>query len=333
MKPFFLSLILFPFSALAAENNITISVAGVTPRGCPIDVRVQGKPGPKGDVLFFPGFADCKDNHDALFRAWEAKGYRVISFNYPEHGTVPRCKGIIFDTLRMKHIKTIAKRVEAELRNKDGASGSAPLTLAGWSTGGLLAAKAEKENWFQERKVQGMLLFAPAVSVDLNPFKNREVSLDTLAPGAKLRCPIQPKAPETVGLGGEIAASAIFKDYSPRVPTLSILASNKDEYIDAAKVKDWMRRQSNVYGYQCLLSKDGEKDVSYHGPDITPGVSEHAIAISSAFLGELGKGGRNLSRVPERGPCAKISARQSARDSGGSSGMSNEEEESTGSAR
>lgn len=311
----FISALLLPLASFALSNDFTLSVPGVTPRGCEIDVRVQGKPGPKGDIVFFPGFADCKDNHDALFRAWELKGYRVISFNYPEHGKEPKCKGLVFDTLRMKHIKTIAKHVENQVRAKTPGD-AGPLTLAGWSTGGLLAAKAEKEDWF-DRKPQAMVLYAPAVSVDINPFKNREVNADTLAPGAKLACPIQPKSPETVGLGGEIAASSLFKDYSPRVPTLSVLASNKDDYIDALQVKNWTRKRENVYGFQCLLAKGGEKDVPYHGPDITPGIAEHAIALSTDFLASVGT--NKLGSIPGRGPCAKLGHSDSGggRDSGG----------------
>lgn len=307
-----------PLAALAASENFTLPIGGVTPRGCDIDVRVEGAPGPRGDVMFFPGFADCKDNHDALFRAWVAKGYRVISFNYPEHGTEPKCKGLVFDTLTMKSIRTIAKQVESHVRGKTPAGKAGPLTLAGWSTGGLMAAKAEKEDWFTDRKPQAMVLFAPAISVDLNPFKNREVQLETLAPGAKLKCPIQPKAPETIGLGGEIAKSTLFKDYSPRVPTLSVLASDKDDYVDAVMVKDWTRRKQNVYGYQCLLARNGEKDVPYHGPDITPGVAEHAIALSADFLSRVGTDGSRLSSIPGRGPCVKLGSGRG--DTGGAGG-------------
>ena len=324
-----LPIFFFPLLAFSAAENFTLAIPGVTPRGCDIDVRVQGKPGPRGDVLFFPGFADCKDNHDALFGAWEAKGYRVVSFNYPEHGMEPKCRGMVFDTLTMKHIRTIARQVEAKVRASAPGGNAGPLTLAGWSTGGLLAAKAEKEDWF-ERKPQAMVLFAPAISVDLNPFKNREVQLDTLAPGARLKCPIQPKAPETIGLGGEIAKSSVFKDYNPRVPTISILASDKDDYIDAPKVKEWMRRQSNVHGYQCLLAGAAGNDTPYHGPDLTPGIAEHAIALSADFLGKLGSGNASLGKIRGRGPCAKLGGPQDARDSGGAG---SEGEEGTAPAR
>ncbi|MEZ4617015.1 MAG: alpha/beta fold hydrolase [Caldilineaceae bacterium] len=89
---------------------------------------------PVADILFIHGHADRLDNHGALFTAWRAAGFRVIAFDLPSHG---ESNILPIDLYRVEDFAALAQLVEATTRDDP----DRPLLLAGWSFGGLLAAR------------------------------------------------------------------------------------------------------------------------------------------------------------------------------------------------
>src|SRR4029078_7108019 len=125
--------------------------------GLTVRVGTMGS-GRAGDVLYLHGFADRFDNHKPLFDRFVAEGLRVISFDLPSHGET--C-GASLDLFDFTELAELAMRVERDY------AGSGPLTVAGWSTGGLIAVRIAQgitRNTFS-RPIAKMALFAPGVDV------------------------------------------------------------------------------------------------------------------------------------------------------------------------
>lgn len=118
---------------------------------------------PRADVLFFHGHSDRMDNHQALFTAWRDDGFRVVSFDLPEHGGTSAGS---LDTWDLDQLVVLASLVEQRTRTDR----ARPLFLAGFSLGGELAYHAAVHPdllaRFGRRPV-GLVLLSPALAVQV----------------------------------------------------------------------------------------------------------------------------------------------------------------------
>ena len=250
-----LLLVLFSSSAWALESQMVsfgescrIRVVSKTPKSVT----------PKADVLFLIGFADRADNHGPLFEQLAGQGYRVISFDYPDHGE-SRCYSL--DMQNFTTLSTISERI----LERQEYSSDRPLYLSGWSTGGLLAYRMAQQGAFAERQVAGMVLLAPGLSVYMIPGEAGWVTQESLLsnPNPPHLGPIQPESPLVYPA---FSSALLFNAWRarrqsvPNIPILMFLGGDRqDVYANTPKIKSWYEevRTSNpdFVAYQCSGAK------------------------------------------------------------------------------
>jgi alpha-beta hydrolase superfamily lysophospholipase len=260
-------------------------------------VGVQEADGPaRGDVLFFHGFADRLDNHGPLFAKWNAAGLRVISFDLPSHGET---KGALnnLDLYDFDALIGFAADVEAATREDD----SRPLILAGWSTGGLIAARILQHGLSRfERAPQAAALLAPGVAVRTLVGKFGVVTQSTLTrnPSPPHLGPISPRSPMLFPV---FAADLLLNAACSRgdalplgIPVLVITGDDTDDaYVDSAAVRSWVSDQRTRGASVSGLSCPG----AFHELDNEPApVGNEVRAAMSAFAAAAAGG-----RVPAPG--------------------------------
>jgi alpha-beta hydrolase superfamily lysophospholipase len=103
-------------------------------------------------------------------------GFRVISFDLPSHGENSGLLNEInlFPFTRLIDLLSSVERFTRILQSR-------PLILSGWSTGGLIVTRLVQS--FSERldrKVNGVILFTPGVSVHTLIGENGFVTVRTL---------------------------------------------------------------------------------------------------------------------------------------------------------
>lgn len=224
---------------------------------CHIRVVVQNPEGPaKADLLFLIGFADRADNHQPLFKQLSQGGVRVISFDYPEHGE-SQCGSLNDQTFRK--LATMAKEIE-ELTRVDK---QRPFILAGWSTGGLLAVRIAQNRHWGERKISGLTLLAPGLSVynligEWGFVTTRSLLSNPNPPHLGEIKPISPlKFPKFSSFLLLNAQFARDQDFPKDLPTLVLVAGDEaDVYAKSPVVRDWAKSLNGpIYGFQCPDSK------------------------------------------------------------------------------
>jgi alpha-beta hydrolase superfamily lysophospholipase len=204
-----------------------------------------------GEVLFFHGFGDRLDNHMPLFEAWSKKGYRVISFDLPSHG---ESTGILnnIDLYSFNELLDFAVTVLNDTR--DGST-ERPLILSGWSTGGLLAVRAAQRATFaQHAIVQGLILFAPAVSVPALVGVKGFVTEATLTsnpnpPHMGKPSPVSPLLkPIFASHLLANAAIAYHGHLDLQLPMLTFVGGqDEDKYVKTEKVKEWALKNQTPF--------------------------------------------------------------------------------------
>ncbi|MGE4133691.1 MAG: alpha/beta hydrolase [Bdellovibrionales bacterium] len=270
-------------------------------------VGVQSPDGPiKGDILYLPGFSDRLDNHGPLFEAWNQKGFRVISFDYPSHGET---RGDSLGLFGLRGLARLAQMVEKATREDK----SRPLIVSGWSTGGLLAVRMAQSNWFAQlgRSPSGLILFAPGVSVRniVGRWSWRyplgEVTQDTLthAKNPPHKGEIKPKSPgSTLTFSIPLKIESILSQYQKlptALPTLVLVAGDKEDvYANSPAVMRWIdwqkRKGAPVFAVQFPMARheiDNETE-EYGGPLSR----ELAADFASAILEEQTVGASATSR-------------------------------------
>ncbi len=221
-----------------------------------------------GDILYLHGFADAFQNHLPLFREWTRAGFRVVAFDLPGHGrTTGEGRLGTIDAFGVDDLAAIAALVEARTRvDRD-----RPLLIAGWSTGGLIAARMVegKHLALLGRRPSGMILFAPGIPVlpfigtksPRYPFG--EVTLETLTHRTDREglLPIQPRSPSDVPL---FALNLLKTSYETQhapfpvwLPTLTLAAgAREDKYVSTSGVKRWAKAQGGrMVGVECPRSR------------------------------------------------------------------------------
>jgi len=235
-----------------------------------------------GDVLYLHGFADRLDNHRPLFDAWSQAGFRVISFDYPSHGET--C-GASINGYTIDDLMKLAAQVEsATIQDR-----SRPLVLAGWSTGGLLAARilqVGSESPIFSRPVSKAILIAPGVALRplLGEFGIVTQSTLTRNPNPPHEGEIKPKSPLSVPLfalnllaESNRAKAALLPN---NVPVLVVVGGIKeDRYVDTTGIIKWVGAQrENHKGIIRAVACAG----GYHELDNEPDPMGNAVRNASA---------------------------------------------------
>lgn len=249
------------------------------PKGTPV----------QADILYFTGYADSGVNHLPLFDAWAQSGFRVLSFDYPSHGEtkawLPFGGPVALNFFSLKRLAALAMNLEGRLR------ADRPLILAGWSTGGLEAARLVQAGWYGDRKPAGLILFAPAVSPRLFPGVAGFVTKDTLTdnPLAPLESKIKPRAP---GYLTPLFALSMLKEskalregsFPKGIPVFTIVAGSKDRYVHSEPTIRWIEeqaRQGNAfYGYQ----EESLHALDWAADPLGKNVREFAIATAQSLV-------------------------------------------------
>jgi hypothetical protein len=216
-----------------------------------------------GDILYLHGLGDQSSNHPRLFRKWNDIGYRVISFDYPNHG---RTLTPLSDDLNFYTLKKLSK-VAVNTLTKYRSDNTKKLVIAGWSTGGILAIRAIQEYFPQSirEQITDAIFYAPGVSVKLCP-GNRfcKITNFTLTndPDLENRT-ITPKAPllrPAFGINLMIEGKKSFTRFPKRIRTLVFSASRNDHYVKTDKIHQWVEFQKslsnrNLHLVHCPKSK------------------------------------------------------------------------------
>jgi alpha-beta hydrolase superfamily lysophospholipase len=197
---------------------------------------VQGSTYNQQDVVFYHGFGDCVLNHEALFEALTSAGYGVVTFDFPGHGS---SGGTINDY-------TIGQigQMGAQVLNLYNTGGTA-VHLVGWSTGGLVVARAlQNSNMYGLNNVERAVMFAPGVKVWPLVGNHGFLTADTLSnnPSANV-CPLVPISPLVVPLfAADLLANAGMSWLSTiQTPSLVIAAGDtEDVYVMTSGVKNWV---------------------------------------------------------------------------------------------
>ena len=222
------------------------------------EYREEGEP--VADVLFFHGYGDRFSNHEALFKEWIKAGVRVIAFDLPSHGGTEGGPGFDLDNLSFTDLQRIAAKVEKNYIENP----KRPLILAGWSLGGLLAARiAQSTNLSQLSRIpSGLLLLAPGVSVNWCVGNwVCQITNETLTHDEKLyQRPITPASPiYRLGFAAHLLESASLawhEGLPPNIPTMVVVAGDDDRYVNSLDLLSWISTQrsefhANIQAIQC----------------------------------------------------------------------------------
>ncbi|HXH74215.1 MAG TPA: alpha/beta fold hydrolase [Bacteriovoracaceae bacterium] len=276
---------------LEVKVGLSVRVSEMLPKG---DV--------KGDILYLHGFGDRLDNHMPLFKAWTDKGFRVISFDLPSHG---ESKGLFnnIDLHSFEDIIGFAEKVERFTREDDI---DGPFMLAGWSTGGLLAVRAAQKEAFAERGVEGVILFAPAVSVPALVGRKGFLTQESLTsnPNPPHMGEITPKSPllKPIFSGRLLVnAAAANKSLPHDLPVITIVAGEtEDLYVNTPKVKEWaVEQRLNARfmrpAYQCKSA--------FHELDNEPGLVGQNVRDLAVEFAQAIASGQDTFKSKVSGPC------------------------------
>jgi pimeloyl-ACP methyl ester carboxylesterase len=252
------SMFVYSVVTLASEKTFMLPLEST----CSLRVLIQTPPAgvqTRADLLFFTGFADRADNHAPLFEGLSRAGMRVISFDYPSHGE-SKCGWLGLKT--MGDVARYANEIEVATRE----SNDRPLFVTGWSTGGLIATRMIENGDWKSRRLSGLVILAPGISVFALVGGGRGVRQQTLLsnPHPPHKGPIKPAGPLRVPLfATSLYFSSVMAQHAqlPKgLPTLVIMAGDKaDLYAKEVQVKSWYKSQkqsgADVVGLQCTNSK------------------------------------------------------------------------------
>lgn len=240
-----------------------------------------------GTVLFFHGFADCKDNHAKLFQGWVAEGLRVVAFDFPGHGS---STGSIND-FRMRDLSKIGRKV----LDKVGLVGD--LFLAGWSTGGLAVVR-EVQKFGALPSPKAVFLIAPGVVVKPLVGKYGTVTKETISSNPEPAvCPIKPTSPMKVFFfASSLLSESLLSVASPwpkDIPTL-VFTAGHDKYVLTEGVNEWVEHHKSIIGVTCANS--------FHEMDNEPVPVGHTVREAAAAFFKNPSG----YKFTPKGGCVRI---------------------------
>ena len=257
-----------------------------------------------GDILYFHGYGDHFKNHEQLFQSWNERGFRVVAFDLPSHGGTKSLWDL--DCYSFSDLAKLAAEVDSRVlvdRNR-------PFFLAGWSMGGLLATRigqsADLQKLF-ERKIQGLFLYAPGVSVYPCVGRACFITNDTLThdPGLQNRT-FSPATPIT---RIHFAASLLFNGYLARqqmipieIPAVVFIGGDReDAYAKTPELKNWIRQQrkwqngaggQSVITFQCTgaFHELDNESTEFGGPQVRAISGMLAEAFVQGMPGPIAEG-------------------------------------------
>lgn len=256
-----------------------------------VGIEEARTPQVKGDILYFTGFADYLESHQALFDSWANAGFRVITFDYPSQG---KTVGPSLSSYSLKDLAQLGKAIEENTR----VDASRPLILSGWSTGGLIVTRMLQTPDFApiSRTITGAILFAPGIYVNniVGQWSLRypmgEVTRESLShePPPPKAPEIRPKSPGSVLMFAlSLKLNSLisqWKTLPTQIPVEIFLAGANDEYADSAQVLKWVQWQQRhgVYIHSHQVNFDAYHDVAGES-DAYGGAEVRAQATSAAL--------------------------------------------------
>lgn len=241
------------------------------------------------NVVFLHGFADTAKNHRHLFRALKDKGFRVFSFDYPEHGG---SKNLSINLWNMDYLAGVIPSLLGApgLKTKT----DVPLILMGWSTGGTLALRTAQSRALLGKysaQLKGVAAIAPGVPVNSGfaAAKGIVVSNEKLT-----NCPagMQDPTPKSPLFGGLFTASLIStsKDVARKampadVRTLVFFAKDDDEFVNTKEGRVWATSKPHPEGkfhaYHCEEGNHGLEFDHGTGDEVREHLVNFALAVKA----------------------------------------------------
>jgi alpha-beta hydrolase superfamily lysophospholipase len=197
----------------------------------------------QGNILYFQGFADSMLNHDPLFGALAARGYRIVAFDYVGQGG----SSGTMNASRIQEIPDLGDVAWQRFARPEPAH--ARRTILGWSTGGLAAYYAASR-----KRADVVILISPGLHLHALVGRMGQVTLETLTsrpPGTADDPhvdPIRPRSPFLVPrfaldlMKNSIASQSWTID--PAIRGLAILTGPLDRYVKAAPTEKTLRRSA-----------------------------------------------------------------------------------------
>jgi len=236
-----------------------------------------------GDIFYFTGYADRIDNHGPLYDEWTRLGFRVITFDYPQHGL---SKGSLnrIDLWGFTSLAKLAGKALKWAEQKEVAGSDVrdrPLIIAGMSVGGLMAIRTYqnqkmKQAFGSTRQPVARISFSPGLSAPVLPWNfgdgrgNTTVKTMTRHPSPPYAGPPRPKnawleSPIfglAIGKAGRQAHRETFSDHSPILVFSGDLED--DTIVDQGNVREWVHNKrvedgADIVGVAC---KKGRHDLS-----------------------------------------------------------------------
>lgn len=242
------------------------------------------------NVVFLHGFADTAKNHRHLFRALKEKGFRVFSFDYPEHGG---SRNVSLNLWSMDHVAGVIPSLLGAPGMKT--KTDIPLILMGWSTGGTLALRIAQTSRatlgsFADQ-LKGVAAIAPGVPVNsgFRAAKGIVVTNEKLT-----NCPagMQPPTPKSPLFGGLFTLSLIkasqelARNPMPAdVRTLVFFAKDDDEFVNTKEGRAWAtskpQPEGKFHAYHCEEGHHGLEFDYGTGDEVREHLVNFALAVKA----------------------------------------------------
>lgn len=219
----------------------------------------------KADIVFLHGYGDRFINHLPLFKKWNEAGFRVISYDYPNHG---RTVGKIWGDLSFVSIAQLGEIAAQLEKNSANLRIQRPLFLAGWSLGGLVVSRILQTNLKAKfsRPIAGFILYAPAVAPRPCPggqycrITNATLTHDTNLQSRDISPDMPWLRPSFAGLLYWQARESWFSFFPKNIPGLMFVAGDQeDTYVFSHELRNWGEVQraqgASLQTLTCATSK------------------------------------------------------------------------------
>lgn len=198
-------------------------------------------------VVFLHGLGDGAANHYPLYREWTRQGFRVLAIDLPSHG------GTTGASINAATFRGLSTLVNEFLWRKN--TQGEPLVLAGWSTGGLLALRMVQTGALKWADLNGLVLFAPGVSVKTFVGDTGMITTETLTrnPDPPHLTPVRPRSPfHVLPFALRIKMNswlAQLGELPKDLPTMVFLGGDEsDRYINTSRTRRWFEHQAKLPG-------------------------------------------------------------------------------------
>ncbi len=231
----------------------------------------------RGNVIYYEGLGDSMLNHQPLFSALTAIGFRVIAYDYMgQGGSAGRMNNTTIASIADIGI------VAFDANRKTDCSTCNEMNIIGWSTGGLAAYRAAAYDGGV--KIKKIVLIAPGISPNMIvgegivSWPPNRISLRSLTSDdyQKAKNPhvdrIKPNSPLEVPLFAfnllKTACAAEKWRINKNVHGFVLLSDPKeDTYVDADKTLQIISRNANHFSYS--IYKGARHEIDNERPEIS----------------------------------------------------------------